>query len=215
MGKFADLTGLRFGRLTVVSRGKTVKRPGNRGTLTYWICKCDCGKTKEVLSSDLKKGATTSCGCYQRQRSKESNMTHGLSETRIYNIWSHMKERCTNQNAIDFYRYGGVGVIVCEEWTASFEAFRDWSLKNGYRDDLTIDRIDGTRGYEPSNCRWATTEQQNNNRKNNIIVEYDGKRMTLGQLSKTVGVNYCKLWRCIKNGMTTESAVQYARGDSL
>jgi hypothetical protein len=215
MGKFADLTGFRFGRLTVVSRGKTVKRTNNRGTLTYWVCKCDCGKIKEVLSSDLKKGATTSCGCYQRQRSKESNMTHGLSETRLYNIWSHMKERCTNQNAIDFYRYGGVGVSVCEEWISSFEAFRDWSLKNGYRDDLTIDRIDGTRGYEPSNCRWATTEQQNNNKKNNIIVEYDGKRMTLGQLSKTVGVNYCKLWRCVKNGMTPESAVQYARGDSL
>lgn len=215
MGKFVDLTGFRYGRLTVVSRGKTVKRPGNRGTLTYWICKCECGNTKEVLNSDLKKGVTTSCGCYQRQRAKEANMTHGFSDTRLYSIWSHIKERCTNHNANDFNRYGGVGVSVCEEWLASFESFRDWSLKNGYKDDLTIDRIDGTRGYEPSNCRWATTEQQNNNRKNNIIVEYDGKRMTLGQLSKTVGVNYCKLWRCIKSGMTPESAVQYARGDSL
>lgn len=214
MGKFIDLTGERFGRLTVVRRGKTVKRPNSRGTLTYWVCKCDCGNRKEILAYDLRKGVTTSCGCYQRQRSKEANATHGATESRLYNTWSHMKGRCLNPNDGSFGRYGGDGVSVCTEWLNSFETFRDWAMANGYRDDLTIDRIDGTKGYEPSNCRLATTEVQNNNKKNNIIVEYNGESMTLGQLSKAVSVDYCKLWRCIKSGMDVDAAIRFARGDS-
>jgi hypothetical protein len=213
MGKVIDLTGERFGRLTVVKRGKTAKRKNNRGTLTYWVCQCDCGSTREVLNSDLKKGSTTSCGCYQRQRSREANITHGLSDSRLYNIWTHMKERCANPNVSCFDRYGGVGISVCEEWLTSFETFRNWSLENGYRNDLTIDRIDGAKGYNPYNCRWATVEEQNNNKKNNIIVEYNGRQMTLGQLSKTSGVDYHKLWRCVKSGMAAEAAVQYVRGE--
>ena len=159
-----QLTGRRFGRLTVIGdAGKTYS--GNR---KMWLCKCDCGNYTEVPTISLTTGATRSCGCLKSETSTEtciSREKHGITKSRIYRIWSGMKARCYCKTASGYDEYGGVGITVCAEWKNDFEKFYKWSLKNGYAEDLTIDRLDGKGNYEPSNCRWATRSVQNKNRR--------------------------------------------------
>ena len=103
--------------------------------------------------------------------------------SRLYNIWSCMKQRCYNPNNTKYHLYGGNGITICPSWRDSFEAFERWAMKNGYRDDLTIDRLDGSGGYYPGNCRWATIKQQANNKSNNRLVEYHGVLYTTSEIA--------------------------------
>lgn len=154
-----DLTGQRFGRLTVLEA-----LPGNRRTC--WRCVCDCGQETVVGSGHhLTSGHTESCGCLRYERLKAANTKHGNRRSRLYNIWAHMRQRCSNPQNKDFNYYGGRGVTVCSEWVDDFSAFQEWALDNGYRDDLTLDRINPDGNYEPQNCRWATMAEQNRNRR--------------------------------------------------
>lgn len=155
-----DLTGRRFGRLTVLRRDVSAPYQGR------WLCSCDCGNTITAYTSNLKRGHTKSCGCLHKDVMREVFGTHGESHTRLHNIWLCMKERCGNPNAANYHYYGGRGITVCDEWKSNYIAFRDWALANGYSSDLSIDRIDVNGDYEPSNCRWATSSQQNSNKRN-------------------------------------------------
>ncbi|PGF00854.1 hypothetical protein [Bacillus toyonensis] len=128
---------------------------------TYHVVRCDCGNIKEVLYQHLKKGKTKSCGC--KSNEMKVNIKHGGWKTRIYQTHSDMKQRCLNPNNPRYHRYGGRGIVICEEWM-SFESFRDWAYSNGYSDDLTIERINNDGNYEPDNCKWATMEEQLKNR---------------------------------------------------
>lgn len=203
MRKIKDLTGQRFGRLTVLNcAGK------NKHGHICWLCACDCGKTKVVTGSHLRSGDTISCGCYSTERAKKQLTKHGKKNTRIYNIWCSIKERCYNKNCRAYLLYGGRGITMFDEWQNDFQSFYNWSMANGYADNLTIDRIDSNGGYEPSNCRWATWQEQQNNRRNNHREEINGKILTLAEISKEYIINYGTLKSRIRRGWSIEDAIQ-------
>lgn len=116
--------------------------------------------------------------------------SHGMTGTRIYKMWHNIKSRCTNPNATKYYLYGGKGIKVCDEWLHSFENFYNWAMQNGYKDNLTIDRINSDKDYCPENCRFATFKEQNSHLKTTIIIEWNGKKMTLSQWSDYLGISY-------------------------
>jgi hypothetical protein len=187
MGKFIDLTGQKFGRLTVTERA------GSKNKRALWRCVCECGNEVAVDSNSLRTGNTRSCGCLHIERVKaigEANKIHGMFGTRLYMIWADMKRRCSSQNREAYDNYGGRGITVCDEWANSFEAFRDWALANGYRDDLTLDRKDANGDYRPDNCRWSTWKEQENNRRNNHLLTHGGKTQTMTQWAEETGILY-------------------------
>lgn len=188
--KYNDLSGKRFGRWTVIER---VYQEGMTGTL--FKCECDCGNTGVVSSSTLLKGKSKSCGCYQKIYDAESNKTHGMSGTRIWRIWSCMKARCNNEKDTTYQYYGARGIKVCDDWNNSFESFHEWSVDNGYNENLTLDRIDVDGNYEPENCRWITMKEQGSNRRNNVLYELNGQKKTLPQWGEEYGIDYRKVYR--------------------
>ena len=113
--------------------------------------------------------------------------THGMSHTRLHNIWLTMRQRCEKPQCSTYHKYGAKGIKVCAEWS-SFEVFRDWAYANGYSENLTIDRIDPHGDYEPSNCRWATQKEQQNNRSNNVVLTYKGVTNQIGEWSEITGI---------------------------
>lgn len=162
MSNTIDLTGRRFGKLVAISHVKKCIEHPKGG----WLCLCDCGEQRVVATNALTSGAQKSCGCWKRERTRNVKIaqTHGMSKSRLYITWRNMLVRCYCIKDKRYKQYGGRGIKVCEEWRTSFEAFRDWALTNGYRDDLTIDRKDNNGNYEPSNCRFITRAANNANR---------------------------------------------------
>lgn len=158
-----NLTGNQFGRLTVLSyAGK------NKYNRSMWRCRCACGNEKIISSNSLQQGTTRSCGCLDAEAHIErpNRTTHGLGKHRLYRIWKAMKNRCMNPNSPDYQKYyGGIGIAVCDQWRYSFLTFYIWAVCNGYKDELTIDRIDPYKGYSPDNCRWATAKEQRQNQR--------------------------------------------------
>ena len=208
MGKHVNLIGKKFNRLTVVRQ--TDKRDSNGNII--WLCVCDCGNMVEQRGGSLTSGHAKSCGCWHRERSsvfaKKHLRTHGLRKHRLYTIWEHMKQRCYNVNNKSYKDYGARGITVCNEWRCDFLSFFNWAIDNGYRENLTIDRINNNGNYEPSNCRWATNIVQNRNKRHLHMITYNHKTQTLVEWSEVVGIKYNTLERRInKYGWSIERAL--------
>lgn len=191
MPQFIDLQGERFGRLTVLYRDIT--RYGN-GRHTYWVCRCDCGKLKRARSDDLRSGLIVSCGCYHAEVTskigKYINLKHGMSNSRLFKIWSGIKSRCYNKNVPAYKNYGERGIFVYQSWIESFEEFKRWAFEHGYSDDLEIDRIDNNGPYSPDNCRWVTAKENCRNKRVNKSVTINGIfYKTISEAAENVGVS--------------------------
>lgn len=191
MGKLKDLTNQKFGRLEVIKQVRGTKR-------TSWLCKCSCGNFKIVTSDSLKSKRVQSCGCLRKEIISKIKTTHGHRNTRLYRIWANMKSRCYNSNKSNYKYYGALGITVCSEWLQDFENFYNWSINNGYKENLTLDRVNTHDNYNPKNCRWVTTTEQQNNKENNYIICYSGQEHTLAEWSNILKMNYSALWARLK-----------------
>ncbi len=202
MPKLIDLSGQRFGRLTVISFAG-IDKFGNK----TWFCRCDCGKEKIISRGHLKKGDAQSCGCLKSEITTKRNIKHGYVGTKLYNVYHNMKERCLNPSRNDYSRYGGRGICVCEEWKEDFKTFQKWAFENGYKDNLTIDRIDVNGNYEPSNCRWVDGITQANNKRNSYYVEYNGKKLTISEWARETGISPSLIRYRLNKGWPIERAL--------
>lgn len=149
-----------------------------------WKLRCHCGNEFVAIGTAVKRGNTQSCGCTKYKR------THGQTHTKMYQVWRNMKYRCNNVKAPNYNDYGGRGIKVCNDWSNDFSKFKEWADKNGYKEGLTLDRINNNGNYEPENCRWVTVKTQNINRRNTIYVNYKGKKCTLLDVEKDTGIPY-------------------------
>lgn len=192
--KYKNIQNLRFGKLTAV---KVIFKKNKN---YYWECLCDCGKKTMVMGSRLRSGNTKSCGCIVKIR-------NGLSKSKEYRIWKAMLQRCYDITAISYKNYGAKGIIVCDKWKNSFEAFvEDMGL---IPKGLTLDRIDPFGNYEKNNCRLVTYKIQNNNKqtKNHKITAF-GKTQTLSEWADEYNLNWSTLRKRIINlNWTIEKAL--------
>ena len=200
MSRLLDITGKRFGRLTVLNR-----EGSNLEGRAMWKCKCDCGSEKIILGKSLRVGLTKSCGCIVNELRNERTRNK-YKGTKLHNSWRAMKGRCMDKNNERYSNYGGRGIVVCDEWRNSFENFRKWALENGYSYGLTIDRIDNDGNYEPNNCRWATSEEQANNKRDNHLIKCKGETKTLIQWADSLNINYSTLFSRLSSGWSIEKA---------
>ena len=196
MERRENLSGRRFGRLLVL---EFVQRNSHRQAV--WLCRCDCGNTKEIPAQPLKRGESTSCGCLHR----ENHTTHGKSKTRLYRVWREMHGRCYNPKNNRYALYGARGIKVCDEWhdLATFCA----DVGEPPTPQHQIERDDNDGDYEPSNVRWATPKEQARNRRTTLRITYRGEEKSLAEWVELLGLNYHQVHRRITEyGWSVEQA---------
>lgn len=197
-----NLVGQRFGKLTVIE-----KAGHSKCKKVLWRCKCDCGNESDVPTQSLTSGGTKSCGCCYNELTGARGRKHGKMNTRLYSVWRGMKERCTRESSISYKYYGCRGISVCDEWKESFAAFYKWSIENGYKENLTIDRIDINGDYSPWNCKWYTWDEQQRNRRDNWYITYNGETKVIQDWAKYLGIKQVTLRaRINKLGWSIEDA---------
>lgn len=193
-----DMTGMVFGRWTVLRRTGSDKR----GEL-LWLCRCSCGNESSLTGSSLRSGNSVSCGCYQKDH--PSQRKHGASRTRLYGAWKAMIRRCENANTGAYKDYGARGIRVCERWRHSFENFL--SDMGPRPKGHSIERKNNDGNYEPSNCHWAPSKDQANNTRANRVLSIHGETKTLTQWSEKSGVRVGTIWKRLSVGWNEERAV--------
>jgi len=195
MTKLIDITGMKFGRWTVIRKVKSKSR-------TRWLCRCECGTEKEIQGAGITSGRSKSCGCLRAELPMtnllKSVTRHGKTNTPTWKSWWAMIKRCSYKNAINFERYGGRGISVCERW----KNFENFLADMGERPTgMSIDRINVDGNYEPSNCRWATALEQNRNTSKTVFVELSGKKLSIAEAAEIIGVQRETIKRRIKKGI--------------
>lgn len=180
MGKFIDLTGQTFGRLTVIERVHSLK-----SLQAMWLCKCECGNEAVVRGADLRLGKSTSCGCYNKEVVSATRKKHGCSGTAIYHVWCDILRRCYDDKNKYYKDYGARGIGVCDAWRHHPDMFVDWAKRNGYQKGLQIDRIDNNLGYSPDNCRFVEAHTNTNNRR--ITVKFSNGE-SVAEVCRSVGI---------------------------
>lgn len=199
-----DLTGQVFYNLTVIELAEPIiNKNGEKSA--RWKCLCKCGNTVIVRGNSLSCGKTKSCGCLNRTK-PSNNRKHCMSNSRIYSRYKAIKQRCFNENSTGYKDYGARGITMCDEWLGErgFENFYNWSMANGYNDDLSIERVDVNGNYCPENCMWISKDKQAHNKRNTFIV--NGVRVAeearkLGIVTPHIARERCKL------GWDVESAI--------
>lgn len=202
-----DLTGMKFGRLTVLSSAQF-----QASKKKMWNCKCECGNYVTVRGTSLIGGITKSCGCLQKELASKKHSKHNGYGTRLYAIWDSMRQRCNNKNCRAYHNYGGRGIKICDEWD-DFANFKEWAIISGYdntakRGTCTLDRINVNGNYSPENCRWNTMKEQSNNRRNTIYMTVNDETHSLSEWASITGIKYDTLWKRYKKyGWSPERVV--------
>lgn len=179
MGKWLEIkSGRRFGKLEVIREGNLFIQPSGQRQRGI-DCRCDCGTEKTIRLSHLVHNRVISCGC-------EIGESHGMWESHLYRIWRSIIWRCDPRYS-ESEKYSKRGITVVESWKSSFTAFMEWSLENGYKRDLTIDREDNDKGYSPENCRWVTQAVNNCNRRNTVYIVYENEKVSAHLLIEKLG----------------------------
>ena len=189
-----DLTGKRYGRLTVIEEVERIRYPSGIPD-RMWECVCDCGNIFRCNSGRLRSGNTKSCGCLRKEIASKKSYKHGGSKTKLYRIWDEMNGRCHCKSNKAFKNYGGRGISVCDEWRNDFSAFRLWAISNGYQEGLTIERVNNNGNYSPDNCKWIPRSDQPRNRRNCHLITYNGETKTLSEWSRELHVDR----ECVRN----------------
>lgn len=174
-----------------------------RGSIIHAVCQCSCGNVKKILAWDLAEGQNH-CGCKRQARINAANTKHGMTGTKIHNLWMAMLNRCYLPSIPSYKYYGGRGIKVCERW----HDFANFYADMGDRPEgKSLDRIDVNGDYEPSNCRWATAIEQANNSRKNVFLEIAGSRMTVSQAARAYGMPASRLITRLRLGWDVERAV--------
>lgn len=205
ISRYKDLTGQKFGRLTVISYQGNDK---HRNAL--WLCECECGNKIIKTARYLYHGKTISCGCWQKeiaQNMGKNNLKYPNAIPRLLSIWNGINYRCSNERCWDYKNYGERGIKVCDEWITSFSKFQEWALSNGYADDLTIERKDVNGDYCPENCEWIKNEEQTWNKRNTIKILFQGKQVKLKDVCDKYNIPYNRAAQRLRLGWDTEIAL--------
>lgn len=197
--KNTNYIGKKFGKLLIISI-----IPNKHLYKTKAICKCDCGKQHITYLNSLTSGATKSCGCINK---KGTHWTHGKTHHRLYGIYNNMKNRCYNEKTLYYHRYGGRGIKICQDWLDNFYTFYKWAIDNGYKENLTIDRINNNSDYCPDNCRWVSRKEQSNNTSKNHIIEINNILYTIKEASEKFNIPYGLLQQRIYHGWNPKDAI--------
>jgi hypothetical protein len=190
--RIINLTGKKFGRLTVVSIDTERTSSGQ----LKWVCKCECGNAVSICGQSLRESATLSCGCYHSDELTSRNTKHGMSYSPEYNTWLNIKDRCTKPSCDKYQFYGGRGIEVCERWLSFDNFFSGMGLRPSAKH--SIERRDNNGNYEPNNCVWATKPEQDRNKRSNRWIEYNGKRMIAKDWSDLIGIKSARFRYLLK-----------------
>jgi hypothetical protein len=200
MTKLLDITGKRFGRITVANYS------GNG----LWNCVCDCGNEKPVKGSNLKRGLSTSCGCYRKERLLKCRTKHGKSKHRSYKSWKHIKDRCFNKDCKAYPSYGGRGITMSDSWRDDFDCFyREFGIARPDGDGWSVERIDNNGNYEIGNVKWATMKEQTRNQRRTKAFVIEGKAICYSDFAKMIGVSHSAISNMVKRCGTDATLKKY------